>query len=328
VRRKKTVKRVLLSLLIFVISFSLISMLVSAMFYGVFFPRRDTAEDYTLRYSGIDSSSYPRERVRFLSGGRTLTGYCYPCDDPAGLIVISGGFGEVCDTHLGETMAFVDNGFSVFCFDCTGVGESEGNGTVGLAQPSLDLRAALMYIADDPALNRLPVFLYGHSAGGYAAATCADQPCVKAAVVLSGFESPTLLMRESARNYVGVFADIEYPFLSLQTDIVFGGQGSKSASDCLKKAGIPALIYEGSDDRTIPPCARLSRYLSDSSDITVTICDKPPKNGHSGIWLTEDALACRTNDSGNPDPVAANEVDREFLRVIMDFYRKSLEENH
>ena len=322
--RKKYVKRVLLSLLIFVISFCVISMIVSAMFYGVFFPRRDSADEYTLRYSGIDSSSYPRERVRFLSGGNMLTGYYYPCGDPAGLIVISGGFGEVCDTHLGETMVFVDKGFSVFCFDCTGVGESEGSGTVGPAQPSIDLRAALSYIAGDPSLCRLPVFLYGHSAGGYAAATCADAPSVKAAVILSGFESPTLLMRECARRYVGILADIEYPFLALQTEIVFNGQGGKSASDCLKKAGIPVETFEGSDDKTIPSSVRLSRYLGDSEDITVTICDQPPKNGHSGIWLTDEAFKYRSDLNGAVDISAANEADEVFLTGITDFYRSAL----
>ena len=302
-------------------------MLLSALFYGVFFPRRDSAAEYTLRYSDIDASAYPRERVRFSSGENTLTGYCYPCDDPLGLIVISAGFGEVCDSHLSETMYFVDNGFSVFCFDCTGVGESDGRGTVGLAQPALDLRAALTYIADAPALSRLPVFLFGHSAGGYAAATCTDVPGVKAAVILSGFDSPTLLMRESARGYVGVLADIEYPFLVLQTELVFGGRGGVSASDRLLDAEIPIAVFEGNNDQTIPPSVRLSQKLSDTANerISLQICDRLPRNGHSGIWLTENAMNYRAVDHDEPlDLFAANEPDTGFLSDIVTFYRSAI----
>ena len=326
---KQYVKRVLLFLLILVIAFSVRSMLASALFYGIFFPRQDASPAYTMRCSDIDALAYPRRQIQFPSGGNMLTGYCYTCENPEALIVIASGFGESYETHLPETKYFVDSGFDVFCFDCTGVGESEGSGTVGLSQPAADLRNALDHIGSDPDLSDLPILLYGFSAGGYASATCIDRKNVRAAVILSGFESPTLLMRETARSYVSILADIEYPFLTLQNTLVFGSGAGESASEKLLRADIPIAVYEGADDPTVPEAVRLSSYLStgDDPDITLTILDKPPRSGHSGLWLTAEAADYRASltDTGiEPDISAANELDIDFMCEIVEFYQKAL----
>ena len=67
---------------------------------------------------------------------------------------------------LPETMHFVDSGYSVLTYDATGTGASGGSGTRGLAQSALDLDAALTRAEQED----LPILLFGHSWGGYAAA--------------------------------------------------------------------------------------------------------------------------------------------------------------
>ncbi|MBQ9680127.1 MAG: alpha/beta hydrolase [Ruminococcus sp.] len=325
-KTKSYVKRVLSTLLVVILSFCIVSMVAASLFFHSFFPRRDTLPAYSMRYDDIDASRYPCRRIQFPSGENTLTGYCYTCEEPAGLVVIAAGFGESGAAHLPEMMYFADSGYDVLCYDGTGIGESEGTGTVGLSQPALDLRSALDAVADDPALNQLPIYLYGHSAGGYAVATCSILPSVKAAVILSGFESPTMLMRETARNYVGILADIEYPFLSLENSLVFSGRGSQSASQCIYEAGKPVAVFEGSDDSTIPEAVRLSAFLSDSDnpDLSLTILSDPLHSGHSGLWLSDEALDYRLASTDEvSDPVTANELDGDFMDDIVQFYKNS-----
>ena len=206
-KRKKYVKRVLSALLIFILSFSVLSMAVTVIFFHTAFPRSDTPSEFAYSYSQMESDGYSYQRVSFPSGSNTLIGYCFAPDDPQALVVIAAGFGDGGSSHLPEMKEFVDSGYAVLCYDATGVGESEGSGKGGLSQPAMDLRAALRNTADDDRLSKLPILLYGHSAGGYAAATCLDNDRVKAAVIISGFDHPVQLMRDSARSYVGILAD-------------------------------------------------------------------------------------------------------------------------
>ena len=148
-------------------------------------------------------------------------------------------------------------------------------------------------------------------------------PVVRAAVIVSGFESPTLLMRETARSYVGFLADVEYPFLALESKLVFSEQGNRRASECIKSADVPIAVYEGADDTVVPPSVRLSRYLDrDNPDLTLTICEDAPRCGHSDLWLSDEAISARESEA--PDPARANALDSAFIDSVLLFYRNAL----
>ena len=149
----------LCALLIFVLSFVILSMAGSIAVFRIIYPRHDEPSRFTLCYEDIDSKTYPREELSFDSGGNRLTAYRYRCSDPVGLVVIAAGLGDGASAHLAEGMTFLDQGYDVFCYDATGVGESEGSGVIGLSQPGIDLRAAMDYIGADDSLSRLPVLL-------------------------------------------------------------------------------------------------------------------------------------------------------------------------
>lgn len=281
---KKYVKRVLLSLLIFVLSFCVLSMMITMVFFYTAFPRSDGVVADVSYSDGLSA-----EPIRFPSGANMLSGYHYTCPDPRALVVIAAGFRESGTVFLPEIKRLNDSGFDVLCYDATGVGKSEGSSTVGLSQPAIDLRSALDYIAEDSRLSQLPVLLYGHSAGGYAAASCLDHDSVQAAVILCGFESPTLLMRETARSYVGILADIEYPFLWMGSTLLFSADGDKSASKSIEASDIPVAVYEALDDEVIPRSVRLSSYLdAGSSNLTLRYLDEA-HGGHSGFRLSDTA---------------------------------------
>ena len=150
------------------------------------FGRADEPDGLTVRYADV-AADYPRQTVTFSSGSAQLTGWLYPAEDAAALVVIAHGLGADAEVYLPETMHFVDSGYSVLTYDATGTGASGGSGTRGLAQSALDLDAALTRAEQEG----LPILLFGHSWGGYAAAAVlGGSHDVTASVCAAGFDTP------------------------------------------------------------------------------------------------------------------------------------------
>ena len=161
-RKSRTLRRVfLLALAVYLVCSIAAVQVMNAALFG----RADEPDGLTVRYEDV-AADYPRQTVTFSSGSAQLTGWLYPAEDAAALVVIAHGLGADAETYLPETMHFVDSGYSVLTYDATGTGASGGSGTRGLAQSALDLDAALTRAEQED----LPILLFGHSWGGYAAA--------------------------------------------------------------------------------------------------------------------------------------------------------------
>ena len=346
----KIIRRVVVIAIVFVLVFSLSSVIFSAVFFHFMFARRDSVPEYvTISYSLIDTSRYSRRAVTFLSGENKLRGYLYGEQNKTGLIIIAPGINSDADAHLAETMRFVDSGYAVLAYDATGMFESEGDSRIGLQQSKRDLLAAIDFAAEDSATSGMPVFLYGHSLGAYAAAAALEQTDVEAAICLSGFDSPVGTMHGTAKGYVGFLADIEYPFLYLQNVIVFGSDADSRAVDGVNSGDTPVLICYGSGDKVIP--YELSMY-SHSGELNnpnarCELIEDEYRNGHSYMWLSSDAaqyvaeLQDELDDLSQacggelPDSVLeefysgvdaerATQTDDEFIAEVCDFFEQAV----
>lgn len=105
--------------------------------------RQTSPDGLTVRYADV-AADYPRQTVTFSSGSAQLTGWLYPAEDAAALVVIAHGLGADAETYLPETMHFVDSGYSVLTYDAHGSRAAGGSGTRGLAQ------SALIWMPPDP----------------------------------------------------------------------------------------------------------------------------------------------------------------------------------
>ena len=228
----------LASFFVIALIYSVFSIGFSTYFYQMIFPRRDNTPALELTYADVDSSRYPRTEAEILSGDNLLEAYRYDADTPRALIVIAGGIGSDCDSHLPEILYFLDRGFSVLCYSCTGVCGSGGDSLVGPVQPSLDLSAALEYASH----QSLPILIYGHSAGAFGAAIHCGDEAVKGCVCIAGFDSATELMHQTAQEQFGLLADIEYPALSFHNYLLFGSLGFQRASKKISESDTPVLI--------------------------------------------------------------------------------------
>ena len=323
-KKRGTVKRIVKILLIAAALFVVLSVLATALVPIFMFGRSDGGTGFNLVYSDADAEDYPRERFTFTSRGNELVGYLYARDEPKGLVVLVNGVKNGSDAHLNHIKAFCDAGWSVVTYDATGVGESGGSGTFGLAQVKVDLFAFFDYHKTDEKMNSLPVVLFGHSAGGYAAACALDRyDNICGAVVISAFDTPSETMAYHAKARVGFLADVEYPFMLLGNLIAFGADADAKAHEAVAASDTPVLIVGGSSDDTVPYAVSLYRFNDGISreGATFFMPDEEERNEHTTPWLTPEAAEYVNSwQGGEVDLELANELDPVFLSLVLDFF--------
>lgn len=326
-KAKRRVKRVCIILVVTVLSYIIVSMAGSVVVFNIIFARTNTVNAFELTYADIDQSKYPRREISFSSGQNRLRGEVYPKQNAKGLIIVANGMNCRLDRHLPEIMWFLDHGFCVLTFENTGVGDSEGSGSVGIAQARLDLDAAIGYAGRDEELSKLPLLLYGHSLGGYAVATAlGDSDEIRAAVCVSGFDSPNQNMHHSAKQYVGILADIQYPFMCLQNFFLFGDKSDASAVGAINSTDTPVLITGGSSDDVVTDeisiLGRAGEITNPNAEI-VEITEEY-RGEHSTVWLSRESAKYLAETDHPTDKARANVLDEDFMQMILKFYEKAI----
>lgn len=289
--RRCNFKKLAIGFLIGITLFSLISMAASTLVYRIMFARRELPPD-TLewRYSDIDNQKYPRTPLTFQSGENMLQGYFYGSGSEKGIIIVVHGMGGGSDSHLSETIDFVDRGWAVFSFSGTGSRESEGKSLVGFSQMNQDLSSAIDLISS--LYPDSPIYLYGHSMGAYACATVLDDcPQVKAAVLIAGFNQPVETMYYHAQLRLGPVVALEYPFLVLHNKLVFGSCANESALSAINSGTTPVLIVQGSGDDIVTDDISIYGKRDEivNPNVSYFLEDAPFRDRHSTVWRSQEA---------------------------------------
>ncbi len=338
----RPIKILAISLISLILTFAVL-LATAFIICNAVFARREDNDTFRLDYSEFESD-YPRRELHFESGANTLVGYLYSAKSPVGLVLIAHGMRNHADSHLAETMFFVENGWSVFAFDGTGVGDSGGDSTVGLSQMALDLRAAMTMLGSHPETAELPLVLYGHSMGGYAATVAAEDGGAEAVVSIAGFDSPMQLMLDFGLEFVGGVAYVGYPFLYLQNLMTFGEYADRRAVDAINASDASFLIVYGTDDDVVGEAESIygKREEIKNPDVSYILIDDPNRNAHSTAWLSGEAAARREaftehleslrDDNGElpvgvlgkSDDIEFFELDLEFMNTVLEFFAESI----
>ncbi len=294
-KKHLTIKKFLKVFTAFLLLFSFISMTGIVFVFQTFFDRFDTNTRY-LTYGDVEDR-YERSVIEFRSRKNYLKGYIYGEDNNKGLVVIAHGLGGGAENYLAESLYFVDQGWRVFAFDCTGSFGSEGGGIGGLSQSVLDLRAALHYIGNDRDLKRLPLMLYGHSMGGYAVASILNYDHdINAVVSVSGFNTPMQVMTEKASQYIGVLAYLEYPFLWAYQKLMYGDTAFLSAVDGINHSDTPVMIIHGDQDASVSYHGSgiiAHRDRITNPKVIYHTCSAQYRNDHKNLFVSETAYQYR-----------------------------------
>ena len=277
-------------------------------------------------YEGLIS-----ERSDFLnSDGERLAGYKYfkEGSEPRSAVIVSHGFGNGHRPYLPFIDAFASAGYLVFAYDGTGNDASEGNGTKGLVQAVVDLEAAILHVKTLPCYRELPLMLFGHSMGAYAAGAvlglCSD---IKAAALIAPFNESEDMLRYESGKYVGPLADVLLPSVAYYEWLKFGGKyADLSVSESVKRSDAAVLVASAADDVTVPPECGAEILGKELRGVTRVEFLQYTDGGHTDIMYSFRAREYRrsVSDTAQINKKLYFEVNEELLFEITELFGEAL----
>lgn len=286
-------KKVIIGLLATATGISAATATSSIVAYEKMFPRLERP-DYALK-----AGEYCYERVRdrllrtefyYPVDDVRLKGYYYASAENKGLVVISHGMKSGGDDYLPMISYMVNAGYNVFSYNCRGTYESEGSDLVGMCQSLIDLEGTIKYIKSVDALSKMPLFLIGHSWGGYAA-TSVLSLCdgIRACASIAAMHDACMLMTEKAEQYVGKIGKFPEPFFNLYQKLIFGDYVNCNAIRGINQSNIPVLVAHGVTDETISyEKQSVVAYKDEITNPYVRYyVGEGLQGSHTGIWHSE-----------------------------------------
>ncbi|MBQ8796136.1 MAG: alpha/beta hydrolase [Clostridia bacterium] len=352
--RKAVKKRILKVTAVITLALLLLCMgmlMATKFIYTAIFPRFERSPlEQALNLTSSHASEITQCReAYFMSEENRLRAYIYGDDNASALVVIAPGLSDGGEDYTSQALAFVDLGYKVFTFDTTGSFESEGKNSVGFSQEVLDLQCALDFIKSDPELNKLPLYLFGHSRGGYACAMMCNQDYdIRAVATVGAVNSEIEITLEWSTNYVGAFAYSGYPALYAYQTMIFGGDIiSSGGAQAINEGDIPALVIHCENDVTVSIDG--SSIYAHKDEVTnpkaqFMLYENTENAGHTTLLFTKEANAYReevkddfddlyTRYNGeipestekeflqSIDPLKAQEANKELIKTISDFFK-------
>lgn len=305
-------------------------------------------------YSRI-SDRLPRTTFFFPSDRLRLQGYFYPCPDAKGMVVVCHGMRAGADDYIPFIEFFVKNGYAVFTYDCQGTYASEGNSTVGMCTPLVNLDHALTYIRNSSEFSRYPLFLFGHSWGGFAAtAVLSIHKTIRGCSAVAPFNSGYTLFVEKGEQYMSPFSDsfkFDFPevFLNTYQTLLFKDYTKYSAVMGINSTDIPVYIAHGNRDSVIGFAHQ--SVISHRSEIrendVMYYIGTDCHAGHNSILHSPRAVAYqkevngnlkrlkkelgreltyeeRTEFCNNIDHTLYSEVNTEMMQEILNMFNRAL----
>ncbi len=196
--------------------------------------------------------------VKFKSKGCILDGFFVTnknIKDYKAVIVMAHGIGCSRANYMARYDYFARKGYIVFAYDCTGTCKSEGRDIKGLPQSQLDLENAIKYVGTVEELKNYKILVYGHSWGGYAAATvlnnkkCAEK--ITAVVTCSGFNDIWNIVYYQVAKYTTKMILLAKPWLYLHFIVFYGKRALYTGIGGINKYKGDVLVMHSKDDKTV-----------------------------------------------------------------------------
>lgn len=323
---RNKMKKILIVAVCICLTFCVICPTVIAVIHGVVMGRYNYDKYSADRYLVYDDvkNEYPRRKFVFESGENTLSAYLYGKENNKGIIVVAPGHTDANDIKLYEIRYFVDAGYQVICFDYSGCYTSEGKAFGGYTQAVYDLDALLGFMESGDEFADMPIYLFGHSLGGYAvAATLEMGHNVQAVVSASGFDTAEEQWQYSISKYTGFLYPVIKPFNNLFVNAKYGDNKTLSAVDGINSTDIPILVISAEDDSFYGGASPIYRRRDEitNPNCTFILMNEENHNGHYDYFLTDEALAYQQSaPDTNIDKELFMEHDAEIMQMIIDFF--------
>lgn len=252
---KKIIKKFLFILLFIVVILTVLSPLSGGIMYAFSFPKV-TRPDYTITPGLVNYEEIkdvlPRTEIKYESNQATLNGYYYENKNSDYLVVVSHGMQDGADSLLAVCKYFYDSGYNVFSYDNSGCFDSSGK-VQGFSQPLIDLKYTLDFLNENELFKDYKKFLFGLSAGGFAATSVLSfkPENVLCVVSVSAYNDASTLLIDKGKSYVGPLVYVGKPLVEAIQKNKFGDYLSYNAVKGINATNTPSLIIHGKDDKTI-----------------------------------------------------------------------------
>ena len=269
-----------------------------------------------------------------------------------GLVVVSHGLHAGADEYLPLILEFTKGGYAVFAYDVTGTYSSGGESTVGMCQSLVDLDRALTFVKGCGIGQNQPIFLVGHSWGGYAVTSVlALHSDVKACVAIAPVNSGPDMIVQKGEEYVGKLAYVSKPVLDVYQRVLFGKYVSYDGVKGMNSTDIPVLIAQGVDDTVVTMNGQsVTAHRNEITNPNVSYYyGKGSQGTHTGIWHSDASeeyqrkiaseLKLLEMERGRAltdeekavfyqsvDHRLYSEVNKELLELIFDTFERALEQ--
>ena len=295
--------------------------------YDAFFPRYDRP-DYELKpgmycYERFNGS-LQRELISFKSKKNTLQAYYYPSVENKGLIVFCPGMHAGADDYLPAFEYLVGKGFSVFSFDYTGVYDSTGSDTVGMCQSLIDTDNAIKFIKEQDRFKGIPLFVMGHSWGGYAASSVLSiHKDIRAMCGIAPMNNGFTLILEKGQQYAGKMGTMPKPALSAYQKILFGDYTKYNGVKGINESNVPVVIAQGVEDKIITYDGQsITAKKSEITNPNVTYyIGKELLGDHCNVWHSINSSVYQLEVDGQLKLLEIEKGDKLTREEKVEFYK-------
>ena len=293
--------------------------------YEACFPRFERP-DYSLVageycYERI-KSRLPREEFTFPSGETILQGYYYPAENGKGLVVLAHGFHAGADDYLPMIEFVVQNGFNVFTYDVCGVYSSGGEDMVGMCQSLVDLDNALSFVKTTYAGQ--PLFLLGHSWGGYAVTSAlALHKEVLACAAIAPMYSGYTVMYEKGAQYVGKLALTGKAVFDVYQKLLFKDYVKYNGVVGINSTNAPVFIAQGIDDTTITYDGQsITAHKDEITNPNIRYYETKGLQGdHNNLWHSLEAIVYQNEVASEIKLLEIKKGSKLTTEELREFYK-------
>lgn len=276
-------------------------------------------------------SDYPsledRDVLTFECNDLTLTGYYYEATSPKGVIVFAHGINNLADGNSAQLHDyFLGCDYDVFAIDMTGCGRSEGEGIKSLHESKHCVINAVNFIKNYEKSRDLPLFLIGHSWGGYGVVAASYYlEDIKAVASFSAYNVPVDMMYGFVEINTSPILRFIKPTLNVSVSLFYGEESFFGAESAIKKnSDIPYIVIHGKDDKTVPfKEFSLIDNVNDDNYPNLT-CFELDNISHGGPWKSKTA-----NDlTSEAQEILSNmkkEYDEETYLIKREEYLSTLD---
>ncbi len=239
---------IIFAVLVFLFLFAL---LFIEILYHKLFNKRGDGHPSIRYYLFSEFPNLNREPISFNSKKNILHGYIYSYKDVSefkGLILMVHGIGFGHSYLYPLIDYYCKNNYLVLCYDQSASGISEGRRIKCLTSAIIDIENALKFIKNNQKLQRYPLYLFGHSWGGYAVLNALNfkDYNIKKVISVSGFNSEI--------DFILSFANkLKWLKVIIMLDLYLHNSkyAKMSAFTALKNCESKVLFLQGEDDVTV-----------------------------------------------------------------------------